>query len=174
MFYWRNDTPSFFTWRRRLATAPDTPTCIVIHGGQSTGGVHPLNQFVHEIVGLLPSSSELVHHTFITIICFQRSNSFIGSLDKSHTRVFNALICLCKCVPILTRAGAFAFSSFHCKGLFGLKLGYNFGYIYSVSIHRLFIFFSCRLLTSFGRRCMCWLLTFFLVLIQNKLRVICY
>ena len=33
-FYWRNDTPSFVTWRSRLATAPDTPTCIVIHGGQ--------------------------------------------------------------------------------------------------------------------------------------------
>ena len=43
-FYWRNDTPSFVTWRSRLATAPDTPTCmvfIIIHGGQFTGGVHP-------------------------------------------------------------------------------------------------------------------------------------
>ena len=28
-FYWRNDTSSFVTWRSRLATAPDTPTCIV-------------------------------------------------------------------------------------------------------------------------------------------------
>ena len=37
----RNDTPSFVTWRSRMATAPDTPTCIVIHGGQFTGGVHP-------------------------------------------------------------------------------------------------------------------------------------
>ena len=25
-FYWRNDTRSFVTWRRRLATTPDTPT----------------------------------------------------------------------------------------------------------------------------------------------------
>ena len=24
----------------RLANAPDTPTCVVIHGGQFTGGVH--------------------------------------------------------------------------------------------------------------------------------------
>ena len=59
-FSWRNDTPSFVTWPSRLATAHDTPTCIVIHGGQSrlatahdtptcmvihdgqfTGGVHP-------------------------------------------------------------------------------------------------------------------------------------
>ena len=39
-FYGRNDTPSFVTWRRRLATARNTPTCIVIHGGQFTGGVH--------------------------------------------------------------------------------------------------------------------------------------
>ena len=33
LLYWRNDTLSFGTWRNRLATAPDTPTCIVIHGG---------------------------------------------------------------------------------------------------------------------------------------------
>ena len=54
LFYWRNDTPSFLTWRSRLATAPDTPACIVIHYGQFTGGVHPQNQFVPEIVSPLP------------------------------------------------------------------------------------------------------------------------
>ena len=37
-FYWRNNTTSFVTWRSRMATAPDTPTCIVILGGQFTGG----------------------------------------------------------------------------------------------------------------------------------------
>ena len=40
-YYWRNNTPSFVTWRSRLATASDTPACIVIHGGQFTVGVHP-------------------------------------------------------------------------------------------------------------------------------------
>ena len=64
-FYWRNDTPSFVTWRIRLATAPDTPTCIVIHGGQFTGGVHPPNQFVPEIVSPLPCSPALVRHTLL-------------------------------------------------------------------------------------------------------------
>ena len=34
LFYWGNDTPSFVTWRSRLATVPDTPTCIVIDSGQ--------------------------------------------------------------------------------------------------------------------------------------------
>ena len=29
--------------------SPDTPTCIVIHGGQFTGRVHPPNQFVPEM-----------------------------------------------------------------------------------------------------------------------------
>ena len=46
-----------------LSTAPDTPTCIVIHGGQFTGGVHPPNQFVFEIVGSLPCSPAFVRHT---------------------------------------------------------------------------------------------------------------
>ena len=39
-FCWRNDTPSFVTWRSRLAAAPDTPMCVVIHSGQFTGRVH--------------------------------------------------------------------------------------------------------------------------------------
>ena len=62
-FYWSNDTPSFVTWRSGLATAPETPTCIVIHGGQFTGGVNPPNQFVPEIVSPLPYSSALARHT---------------------------------------------------------------------------------------------------------------
>ena len=31
LFYWCNDTPIFVTWWSRLATAPDTPMCIIIH-----------------------------------------------------------------------------------------------------------------------------------------------
>ena len=44
---------------------PDTPT--VIHGGQFTGGVHPLNQFVPESVGPLPCFPAFVRHT---LLCF--------------------------------------------------------------------------------------------------------
>ena len=91
MFYWHNDTPSYDTWRSRLATAPDTPICIVIHSGQFTGRVHPPNQFVPEIVSPLPCSPALVHHTLL-IFFFKEPISFIGSLDKCHTSVFNALI----------------------------------------------------------------------------------
>ena len=91
-FYWRNDTPSFVTWRSRLATAPDTPTCIVIHGGQFTGGGHPRNKFVPEIVSPLPGSPARVRHTLLIIYFFKELISFIGSLDKCHTSVFNALI----------------------------------------------------------------------------------
>ena len=93
-FYWRNATPSFVTWRSRLVTAPDTPTCIVlvIHGGQFTGGVHPPNQFVPDIVSPLPCSPALVRHTLLIVYFFKKFISFIGSLDKCHTSVFNALI----------------------------------------------------------------------------------
>ena len=94
-FYWRNDTPSFVTWRSRLATAPDTPRCIVIYGGQFTGGFHPPNQFVPQIVSLLPCSSYITDCLF-----FQRTFSFIGSPDKCHSSIFNALIIRshCKCM----------------------------------------------------------------------------
>ena len=91
-FCWRNDTPSFVTWRSRLATAPDTPTCIAIPGGQFTGGVHPPNQFVPEIVNPLPCSPALVSHKLLIVYFFKELISFIGSLDKCHTSVFNALI----------------------------------------------------------------------------------
>ena len=62
-FYWCNDTQSFVTWRSILATATDTPTCIVIHGGRFTGGVHPPNQFVPEIVSPLFART-LVRHNY--------------------------------------------------------------------------------------------------------------
>ena len=91
-FYWRNDTPSFVNWRSRLATAPDTPTCIVIYGGQFTGGVNPQNQFVPKIASPLPCSPVLVRHTLLIVYFFKEIISFIGSLDKCHTSVFNALI----------------------------------------------------------------------------------
>ena len=77
-YYWRNDTPSFVTWRSRLATAPDTRTCIVIHGGQFTGGIHPLNQFVPEIVSPLPCSPAHVCHTLLIVFFFQRTYFFHG------------------------------------------------------------------------------------------------
>ena len=91
-FYWCNDTPDSVTWQSRLATAPDTPTCIVIHGGQFTGGVHPPNEFVPEIVSPLPCSPALVHHTVLIVYFFKELISFIGFLEKRHTSVFKALI----------------------------------------------------------------------------------
>ena len=94
-FYWRNDTANFVIWRSRLATAPDTPTCIVILGGQFTGVVYPPpHQFVPEIVSPLPYSPALVCHTLLIVYFFKELISFIGSLDKCHTSVFNALILL--------------------------------------------------------------------------------
>ena len=90
-FYWRNDTPSYVTWRSRLATAPDTPMCIVIHGGQFTWGVHPSYKFGPEIVSPLPCLPAL-GHTLLIVYFFKELISFIGSLDKCHTSVFNTLI----------------------------------------------------------------------------------
>ena len=58
-------------WRSRQATAPDTPTCIVIHDGHFTGGVHPPNQFVPEIVSPLPFSPALVRHTLLIVLFFK-------------------------------------------------------------------------------------------------------
>ena len=70
-FYWRNDTPSFVTWQSRLATATDTPTCIVIHSGQFPGGVHPPNQFIPEIVSPLPYLAAFVRHTLLIVYFFK-------------------------------------------------------------------------------------------------------
>ena len=75
-FYWRKDTPNFVTWRSRLATAPDTPTCIVIHGGHFSGGVHPPNQLVPEILSRFPCSLALVRHTLLIGFFFPRTYFF--------------------------------------------------------------------------------------------------
>ena len=81
-FYWRNDTPSFVTWRSRLATAPDTITCIGIHGGQFTGGVHPPNQFVPKIVSPFPCSPALVRHKLL--IVYFLKNLFLSSAPLTN------------------------------------------------------------------------------------------
>ena len=88
-FYWRNDTPSFVTWQSRLATAPETPMCTVILGGQFTDRVHLPNQFVPEIVSPFPCSPALVRYTLLIVYFFKELISFIGSLDKCLTSVFN-------------------------------------------------------------------------------------
>ena len=85
--YWRNDTPSSVT-----GYSPDTPMCRVLHSDHFTGGVHPPNQFVPEIVSPLPCSSAHVCHTLLIVYFFKELISFINSLDKCHTSVFNALI----------------------------------------------------------------------------------
>ena len=95
-FYWRNDTPSFVTWRSTLATASDTPMCIIIHGGQFTGGVYSPNHFVPEIVSPLPCLPTLVRHTLLIVCFFKELISSMRSLDKGHTNVFNALISTCE------------------------------------------------------------------------------
>ena len=77
-FFWHNDTPSSVTWWSRLATAPDTPTCVVIHGGQFTGGAHPPNQFVPEIVSPLPCSPTLVRHTLLIAYFFKELTVFLS------------------------------------------------------------------------------------------------
>ena len=68
------------------------PPLILLHCGQFTGGVHPPNQFVPEIVSPLPCSHALVRHTLLIVYFFKEVISFMASLDKCHTSVFNALI----------------------------------------------------------------------------------
>ena len=65
--------------------APDTPTRIKIHGGQLTVG------FIPEIVSALPCSPALVRHTLLNLYFFKELIYSIGSLDKCHASVFNAL-----------------------------------------------------------------------------------
>ena len=67
-FCWRNDTPIFC---HLLSSSP--------------------NQFVPEIISLLPFSSGLVRYTLLFIF-FKEVISLIGSFDKCHNSVFNALI----------------------------------------------------------------------------------
>ena len=107
LFHWGNNTPSYVTWRSRLATAPDIPTRIVIHGGQFTGGVHPPNKFVPEIVRPLPCSPALLRHTLLIVYFFKALISFIGFLDKCHTSVFKALITYYFCL-LQTVAGLYS------------------------------------------------------------------
>ena len=61
-------------WLPPLIILP--PTCIVIHGGQFTGGVHPPNQFVPEIVSPLSCSPAHVRHTLLIVYFFQRTYFF--------------------------------------------------------------------------------------------------
>ena len=60
-----------------------------------TWGSSSPNQFVPEIVSLLPCLSGLVRRILLFVYFFKERISFIGSLDKCHTRVFNTLIQLC-------------------------------------------------------------------------------
>ena len=113
-FYWHNDTPSFVTWRSRLATAPDTPICVVIHG-QFTGGVHPPNEFVLEIVSPFPCWPALVHHTLLIVYFFKELISYIGFLEKCHTSVFNILIVQVIIIDLLWN------NSLHLLKILGIK-----------------------------------------------------
>ena len=69
--YWRNDTPTFVTWR-----------------------ISSPNQFVPVIVSSFPCLSWLFRHKllYFLFIFFKEPISFIGSLDKCHASVFNALV----------------------------------------------------------------------------------
>ena len=69
LFYWRIDIQTFGTSR---SSSP--------------------SQFVPEIISRLPSSPGLVCHELLFVYFFKELISFIGSLDKCHTSVFNALI----------------------------------------------------------------------------------
>ena len=64
------------------ALSPGGVNCIVIHGGQFTGGDHPPNQFVPEIVSPLPCLLALVRHTLLIVYFFKELISFIGSLNS--------------------------------------------------------------------------------------------
>ena len=62
---------------------------LLIHGGQFTGGVHPPNQFVPEIVSPLPYSSELVCHTLLFMFS---KKSFLSLAPKTNaTPAFSML-----------------------------------------------------------------------------------
>ena len=70
----------------------------MIHQPQSSDGVHPSNQFVPETVSSFPCSSGLVRHILllfvvvVVVVFIKEPIFFIGSLDKCHTKVFNAFI----------------------------------------------------------------------------------
>ena len=93
----------FVTWRSRLATAPDTPTCIVIHGGQFKGGVHPPNQFVPEIVGPLPCG--VLRGSVVE--CLTRNPRVLGSSRTGYSEFFVG-VSLCQTLqspnPVLVKS----------------------------------------------------------------------
>ena len=73
----------------------------MIHQPLSPDQVHPQNQFVREIVIPLPCLSVLVRHTLLFVcLLLQSIHLFIGSLDKCHTSVFNALIYLSRWIQL--------------------------------------------------------------------------
>ena len=81
LFHWRNDTPSFVTWRSRLATATDTHTCIVIHCDQFTDGVHPqISSFLRLLVLCL------VRHILLIVpfFFFFSKNLFLSSAPLTN------------------------------------------------------------------------------------------
>ena len=83
---------AFVTWRSRLATAPDTPTCIVLQGGQFTGGVPPPKSFHPEIISPLPCSPALVCHTLLIVFFFFSKNLFLSSAPLTNaTTAFSTL-----------------------------------------------------------------------------------
>ena len=64
----------------------------MIHQPLSPDGVHPPNQVVPGIVSPLSYSFGLVRYLLLSVYFFKELLSFIGSLDKYHISVFNALI----------------------------------------------------------------------------------
>ena len=64
----------------------------MIHQPLSPDRVHVPNGFVPEIVSPWSCSSGLVRHILPFVYFFKGLISFIGSLDKCHTSVCNALI----------------------------------------------------------------------------------
>ena len=66
----------------------------MIHQPLSQGS--SLNHFVPQIVSPLPCSSRLGRHKLLFAYFFKKLISFIGSLNKCHTGVYNALIVFVK------------------------------------------------------------------------------
>ena len=71
----------FVTWRSRLATTPDTLTCIVLHGGQFTGGVYPQ---ISSSLRLLVLSLVCPHLFVIHYRLFIFSKNFLSSAPLTN------------------------------------------------------------------------------------------
>ena len=87
-------SPGGVDWLTPPPPHPNTPTCILIHGGQFTGGVHPPIQFVPEIVSPLPCLPALVCHTS-PIFFFEELISFTSTLDKMPHQHFQCFDFIC-------------------------------------------------------------------------------